>query len=174
VSQSPDPPLRPLVRPVVRLAEATDFEAIGDLTVAAYIDGGHVRPTDHYVDVLRDSATRAAQAQLWVAVDGPGVLGTVTYCPPGSPFRELGADNEGEFRMLAVSPTARGRGVGAALVTHCLELARAAGHTEVVLSTLPDQKAAHRIYDRFGFRRDPSSDWAPKPGTVLWALRLTL
>lgn len=159
---------------VIRPAVPGDFEAIGDLTVAAYVEGGHVNPSDSYIEVLRDSATRAEKAELLVAADDEAVLGTVTYCPVGSPFRELGTDRDGEFRALAVSPSARGRGVGAALVDHCAQLARGAGHTSMVLSTLPDQVAAHTIYERFGFRRDPESDWSPKPGTLLWAYRASL
>ncbi len=158
----------------IRLAEPADYAAIGDLLVAAYVDGGHVDPRDSYVAVLRDSATRAAKAQLWVAAAAQEILGSVTYCPQGSEFRELGTAADGEFRALAVSPAARGRGVGAALVAHCVKLSRAAGHTSMVLSTLPDQQAAHRIYERAGFHHDESSDWSPKPGTLLWAFRRQL
>lgn len=160
----------------IRLAAPADFEAIGALTVAAYVDDGFVNAQDAYVDNLRDCARRAREAQLWVAVSEPGgeVLGTVTYCPTGSPWRELSSPDEGEFRMLAVPPKARGRGVGAALVRHCLDLARAAGHSGIVLSTLPDQRGAHRIYERLGFTRASDSDWSPKRGTSLWAYRLRL
>jgi GNAT superfamily N-acetyltransferase len=169
------------MRLVIRLADPADFEAVGELTVAAYVGDGFVHAEDSYVDNLRDCARRAREAQLWVAVsqsDGQvpegQVLGTVTYCPMGSPWRELGTPDDGEFRVLAVAPQARGRGVGAALVQHCLNLARDAGHTRMVLSTLPDQRGAHRIYERFGFSRDPDSDWSPKPGTLLWAFRMEL
>jgi GNAT superfamily N-acetyltransferase len=158
----------------IRLADPADYEAIGDLMVAAYVTGGHVDAADSYVSVLRDSKTRAAKAQLWVAVEGEDILGSVTYCPHGSAFRELGGDEDGEFRALAVSPAARGRGVGAALVAHCIGLARAAGNRSMVLSTLPGQRTAHRVYERAGFQRDESSDWSPKPGTLLWAFRLQL
>lgn len=169
------------MRLLIRLAQPADFEAVGGLTVAAYVGDGFVHAEDSYVDNLRDCARRAREAQLWVAVsqsegqqpDG-NVLGTVTYCPIGSPWRELATPDDGEFRVLAVAPQARGQGVGAALVEHCLGLARAAGHTRMVLSTLPDQRAAHRIYERLGFSRDPDSDWSPKPGTLLWAFRAKL
>ena len=59
-----------------------------------------------------------------MAVDDDGtLLGSVTSCPPGSPWRELSVEGEGEFRMLAVAPAARGRGVGEALVRQCEERA---------------------------------------------------
>ena len=164
------------MRLLIRLAEPADFEAVGALTVAAYVGDGFVQAEDSYVAHLRDCERRAREAQLWVAVSESEdqVLGTVTYCPIGSPWRELGTSADGEFRVLAVSPTARGRGIGAAMVQHCLDLARTSGHTRMVLSTLPEQYGAHRIYERLGFTRDPDSDWSPKPGTLLWAFRMEL
>ena len=32
---------------------------------------------------------------------------------------------------------------------------------------LPDMRAAHRIYERLGFRRVPGRDWSPVPGIDL-------
>lgn len=153
----------------VRLAEPHEFAAIGELTVAAYISDGLLGPDDAYVPVLRNAAARAEQAQLWVAEADGEILGTVTYCPPGSPYRELAGPDQGEFRTLAVAPAGRGRGAGSTLVTHCLALARAAGHDSVVISTLPEMLAAHSIYRRAGFIRDDSRDWSPLPGRTLWA-----
>ena len=102
------------MRLLIRLAEPADFEALGALTVAAYVDDGFVQAEDSYVAHLRDCERRAREAQLWVAVSESEdqVLGTVTYCPIGSPWRELGTPADGEFRMLAVSPAARGPASG--------------------------------------------------------------
>ena len=145
----------------IRLATDADLEAVGDITVAAYTQFT-LGPDDPYVARLRDSATRAAQAQLWVAEDDDGtVLGSVTLCPPGSPWREISRPGEGEFRMLAVAPQARGRGVGEALTRHVLALCAAAGEEVVVISSLAEMTAAHRIYARLGFRRLPDRDWSP-------------
>lgn len=152
----------------IRLADAADLEAVGEVTLAAYAEFTH-GPDDPYVARLRDAATRAREAELWVAECGGVVAGTVTVCPAGSPWREIGRDGEGEFRMLAVSPTARGLGVGEALARHCLDLSRAAGHSAVVLSSLPGMAAAHRLYTRLGFRRLPERDWSPMPGVDLLA-----
>ena len=96
--------------------------------------------------------------------DLPGVLaGTVTFCPEGSPWSELARPGEGEFRMLAVAPEARRRGVAEALVGVCLERSTELGYTAVVLCSLPQQEPAHRIYRRLGFRRTPDLDWSPRP-----------
>lgn len=159
----------------IRLAVPEEYAAVGELTAEAYLADGLVPAGSGYDVALRDAASRAEKAELWVALDSTGSLaGTVTYCPVGSPFRELATDDEGEFRMLAVSPTARGLGAGTALTRHCLDRARADGHSSVVLSTSPHMPAAHRIYTRLGFTRLPDRDWSPVPGVHLLALSLSL
>ncbi len=57
---------------------------------------------------------------------------------------------EGEFRMLAVAPSARGRGVAEALVRTCVERSVELGYTALVLSSMPVQQPAQRIYARLG------------------------
>jgi ribosomal protein S18 acetylase RimI-like enzyme len=93
--------------------------------------------------------------------DSEAILGTVTICPPGSPWREVAREGEGEFRMLAVAPTSRGAGIGAGLLDLVVEHFRREGATRVVMSTLPRMQAAHRIYERAGFLRMPERDWSP-------------
>ena len=135
----------------MRLARPEDHAAVGDLVAAAY-DAFLLGPDDPYSLRLRDSATRAAEAELWVATGADGeLLGTVTFCPDGSPWREIAGPDEGEFRMLAVSPAAQGRGVGARLVELALTRAHEEGRQAVVLSSLPEMRSAHRVYERFGF-----------------------
>ena len=71
--------------------------------------------------------------------------------------------------MLAVAPEARGRGVGQALVQHCLDRSRALGYAGVRMSTMDRMTTAHRVYERLGFTRAPEDDWAPAPGVLLLA-----
>ena len=161
----------------VRPAHVDELSEVGDLTVAAYDADGHLVPDDPYVARLRDTASRAREAELYVAtlVDLPDRLaGTVTFCPEGSAWREIAGPGEGEFRMLGVAPEARRRGVAEALVITCLERSRELGYTAVVLSSLPEQRAAQRIYARLGFRRTPDLDWSPMPDVDLLAFRLDL
>lgn len=154
----------------VRRADPAVYVAVGELTVQAYLAGGSLPAGHPYYEVLRDAAARDTGAELWVAVDADGtLLGTVTWCPAGSSFRELGRVGEGEFRTLAVTPSARGRGVGEALVRHCLALAEQAGDTSVVISTSTWMHAAHRLYRRLGFVPAPERDWSPRPEIRLLA-----
>ncbi|MEO9325483.1 GNAT family N-acetyltransferase [Nocardioides sp. C4-1] len=158
----------------VRLARPADLERLGEITVAAYADFTH-GPDDTYVARLRDTAARADQAELWVAVHDDGrLLGSVTNCPPGSPWREIARDDEGEFRMLAVDPSVRRTGAGRALVEHVEERWRAAGATGIALSSLADMTAAHALYARLGFTRDPTRDWSPHDGVDLLAFTKAL
>jgi ribosomal protein S18 acetylase RimI-like enzyme len=76
--------------------------------------------------------------------------------------------------MLAVSPTARGRGVGEALARHVLDRAVELGFTAIVLSSSKEMRAAHRLYERLGFHRTPALDWSPEPDVPLITYRLAL
>ncbi len=157
----------------IRLARPAEHAAVGELTLAAYApftEGPH----DPSVAPLRDTTARAQEADVWVAVEDGQLLGTVTDPPPGSRFREIGGDDEGEFRMLAVAPEAPGRGVGAALVGFLLDRYRQRGLRGVALSTLAEMTTAHRIYERLGFTRAPEHDWSPLPGVRLIAFHLDL
>jgi GNAT superfamily N-acetyltransferase len=152
----------------VRRIRPEEHGAAGDVCVAAY-DPLLTGAEDDYRDRLHDVATRDAQAEVWVAVLDDRVVGVVTYCPPGSRWREIGRDDEGEFRMLAVDPAAQGTGAGTALARLCEERAREHGATGMALSSLATMTAAHRIYARLGYEREPGRDWSPVPGVDLLA-----
>ncbi len=153
----------------LRPVRAEELAAVGRLTASVYVGDGFVGASDGYVDVLADTARRAREAEIWVAVDDEQLLGSVTFVPPGSPFREIARDDEGEFRMLAVDPSARGRGVGQALVELCLRRSRELGYVGVRMSTMDRMTSAHRVYQRLGFTRLPEDDWSPEPGVSLLA-----
>lgn len=158
----------------LRRARPEEYAEIGAITVAAYEP--YLRGVeDDYRQQLLDTATRDREAEVWVAASDDGVLlGDVTVCPPGSPWCELARDGEGEFRMLAVAPAARGQGVGTALAALVVDRFRREGARAVVLSSLAEMREAHRIYERLGFRRRPDLDWSPMPETHLIAYRLEL
>jgi len=157
----------------VRRAQPRDLEAAGAVTVDAYAEFT-TGPGDHYIARLRDAARRDREAELWVAELDGAVVGTVTITPEGSPWREIAEPGEGEFRMLAVAPSARRRGVGEALMQLVFDRFRELGSQAIVLSSLAEMTAAHRVYERLGFVRLPERDWSPVPGVDLLAFRVEL
>ncbi|MFC9973377.1 GNAT family N-acetyltransferase [Spirillospora sp. NPDC127200] len=79
----------------------------------------------------------------WIAeVDGE---------PVGSIFCVRRDERTAQLRLLHVEPSARGLGVGGALVDECLRFAAGAGYEEIMLWTTALQKPAHRLYLRAGF-----------------------
>ncbi len=159
----------------IRRVRTSELEEVGRLTVEAYVGGEYVDRDNGYVRELLDVAWRDREAEVWVAAVGGGaLLGTVTFAPVGSRLREIARDDEGEFRMLAVTDAARGRGVGAALVEHCLARSRELGYAGVRMSSMDVMVDAHRVYERLGFLRSPDDDWSPQDGVrlVAYAARL--
>lgn len=165
---------------IVRVALPGEYAEAGQVTAEGYHADDLLRRRDGLIDNeyeawLADADRRAREAVLMVAVDDASILGTVTWCPPTSPLRELATrPDQAEFRMLSVAPAGRRHGVGRALVEACLDRARAEGMHEVLLSSLPQMTAAHALYREFGFVRAPELDHSPKPHVHLWAYRLSL
>jgi ribosomal protein S18 acetylase RimI-like enzyme len=165
---------------LIRVAREEEYAAAGALSVAGYDADGYLTFPDGtfddgYAGWLADAASRARKSTLLVALDGDELVGTVTWCPYGSGDAQLAKEpHQGEFRTLSIAPGARGRGIGRALVEHCLERARSAGLTEVLLFSLKEMLPAHRLYAGLGFVRRPDLDWSPEPEVDLWAFSLTL
>jgi len=161
----------------VRRAVDRDLPDVGEITAAAYVSDGFVSGNQEYLTQLRNAVARFTSAEVWVAVDvvTDEVLGSVTFCPIGSPYREIArTDEEAEFRMLSVRPSARRRGCARLLVSRCLDRARELGHTRMVLCSDERMLSAQRLYGELGFRRLPERDWSPVPGVSLWAFTLRL
>ncbi len=59
--------------------------------------------------------------------------------------------DQGELANIAIAPGFRGRGLGARLLEHVLERARARGVRKVFLEVRASNEAAHALYARFGF-----------------------
>lgn len=163
------------MRATIRLSTPEDFKAAGDVLVAAYRFGGFLHDTHGaHAARLSDTASRSREAEVYVAVVDGSVVGTVTFCPEGSVWREIGEPGEGEFRMLGVTPAAAGAGLGTALVQRCVDRSRELGYERVVISSLPTMTSAHRVYERMGFKRAPERDWSPAQGVLLHTYVLSL
>jgi GNAT superfamily N-acetyltransferase len=155
----------------IRAVRPEEHARVADLTVDAYTK---VHDVGDYAETLRDVARRVEHAEVLVAVEDGEVLGSATLVRDGGPYGEIAGPAEVEFRMLAVDPAAQGRGIGTALVRACLDDARRHGRERLVLSSGSWMTAAHRVYDRLGFVRDPARDWTPVPDVDLNAYVIDL
>lgn len=144
----------------IRTAQRGDYERIGELTAAAYIEGGHMRPQDRYMEHLHNVADRAERATLLVAeVDGQ-VAGSVTVTDYQGPYAEVARPGELEFRMLAVAPEYQGRGIARQLVRHIVSEAESRPDIRgITLCSLASMTRAHELYRSEGFVADPGRDF---------------
>lgn len=82
---------------------------------------------------------------LWIAEQSGGVVGSIFVMP------SEGVAGSAQLRMLYVEPSARGQGVGAALVAQAVSFARDHGYERMRLWTHTIQESARRIYAAAGF-----------------------
>ena len=83
---------------------------------------------------------------LLVGKDGDAIVGTATVIAYTSP-----AWTKARIEDVVVDQSARGQGVGRALVDACIELAGARGCTIVELQSKRSRVEANRLYQEMGF-----------------------
>jgi ribosomal-protein-alanine N-acetyltransferase len=122
------------VTPALRPMVLADLAAVLAVERAAYFSPW---AESHFRDSLRQDH------ECWVlgagdAVLGHGILSAVAH--------------EGELLNLCIAPEAQGRGLGAHLLSHLLDRARARQCDEVFLEVRDSNGAARRLYRRAGFQ----------------------
>jgi GNAT superfamily N-acetyltransferase len=90
--------------------------------------------------VVNDTVYRPADLPAFVAVDGPDLVGLVTYEP--------GIET---WHVLSLNSLVPGHGIGSALLNRVEAAARAIGCHRITLVTTNDNVDAIRFYQRRGF-----------------------
>ena len=85
--------------------------------------------------------------QIFFAVVGGKPAGTVALINT--------SDEEFELAKMAVSPEFRGLGLSNRLMAACIECAKAAGKSRIILESNTKQVAAIKLYRKFGFVEAP-------------------
>lgn len=96
----------------------------------------------HALDV---TGLQTPDIQFWTIWDGETLAGT-------GALKRLSPDH-GELKSMHTAQALRGRGVGAAMLRHLIETARAEGFTRLSLETGSRDyfRPAHALYERHGF-----------------------
>jgi GNAT superfamily N-acetyltransferase len=106
-----------------------------------------------------DALPGAAHFAAYEAGEGGPVLGTASIAPEPYPRGER--DGDWRIRGMATEPAQRGRGIGALLLSACLEHARAAGARRVWCNA---RSGVRGFYEREGFAVDGDEFELPEIG----------
>ncbi len=122
------------------------------------------RGSAHALDL---SGLRAREVTFWSAWEGEAVVGV------GALLRLDGG--QGEIKSMHTAETARGQGVGSAMLRHIMAAARARGMSRLSLETgsWPYFEPARSLYTRHGFVEcGPFGDYREDPNSVFMTREL--
>lgn len=160
----------------IRDVRMDELDAVAGVILAAYEQYKAAMPPAVWEAYSRDIVNvraRMANARLIVAEQDGKILGAVTFFADGSKG-ENWPPGYTCIRLLAVSPEARGMGIGRALMEECIRRSRALGALRVGLHTTEMMAVALAMYVRMGFIRAPEFDFNPAPGITVTAFRFDL
>jgi GNAT superfamily N-acetyltransferase len=130
----------------IRPARPDELEALRRLEIAA---GAPFR--DLGMDAVADDAPPSAVV-LGGALERGGLWVIEEDGAPAAYLLDDVVDGEAHLEQVSVHPSHARRGLGARLVEHLVDRARAAGHRAVTLTTFTDVPWNGPYYARLGFR----------------------
>jgi predicted N-acetyltransferase YhbS len=145
--------------PIIRAARRDDIPELSALIAAAlseFLKAAPVHLVERHIETSRDIESQWSRGQVLVMDSDGELLGGVVYYAA-----QLGMGFPAEWagmRTLVVSPSARGRGFGRALVRHCVDCAKVDGAAVFGLHTSAYMENAIYIYQATGFVRCPEYD----------------
>jgi ribosomal protein S18 acetylase RimI-like enzyme len=144
-----------------------DHNAVFDLVLLAFQEYSVPMRSNwnDYREVIIHSLGDHKRARRIIAKSNDSILGSVLLYPPGE---ELFVPDSNPVvvgwplvRLLAVSPEARNRGIGTALMNKCIQQAEHAGNRFLALHTTDMMVVAMRMYKKLGFKRYSKIDFHP-------------
>lgn len=134
-----------LIRPI----QSTDDAEMGHIVKSVLTEFKANKPGTAYFDESTNhlSATFThKKAAYWVLIEDNKVIGGGGIYPTeGLP------DDTCEMVKLYLSPHARNRGLGKAIIIKCFEKALEFGYRKMYLETMPELNQAVSLYERLGF-----------------------
>lgn len=111
-------------------------------------------PVEHMENIRAGYAELANDdtSTTWVALDGEEIVSYVcVYTEDIGAIHYLGVPQAAHFSIAATDPAYRGRGIGRALFTHILNIAREQGHDRIFTDWRITNLEASRYWPTFGF-----------------------
>jgi ribosomal protein S18 acetylase RimI-like enzyme len=158
---------------IIRDALPEELDRIEELVKTAYREFRPLFPEKVWQAWMDNvSQTVGAPAGMLIVGVAAGVIEGVVKFYPEASQSGMGHWPPGvaAIRILAVAPTARGRGCGTRLAAECLRRAREMRIATIFLCTGEFMHAARHIYEKIGFQRAPEFD--PHPGPIAYRLDL--
>jgi GNAT superfamily N-acetyltransferase len=152
----------------VRNAASEQFSEIGQLMVKVYgqLEGfPKEEEQPEYYKMLANvgSLTTKPGTELLVATSGEGkIAGAVVYFGDMKYYGSGGkATQEGGsgFRLLAVDPEERGKGIGKLLTAECIRKAKQSNARQLIIHTTMAMQNAWKMYEQLGFKRSQDLDF---------------
>jgi len=153
----------------VRNATPKEFNKIGELMVDVYakLDGfpSKFEQPDYYKMLANIGAlTEKSAVKLLIAVSSNGKIGGgLVYFGDMKYYGSGGTatleKNAGGFRLLAVDPAIRGKGIGKMLTQACIQIAKNEKQEQLIIHSTKAMKIAWKMYKKIGFKRSEDLDF---------------
>lgn len=153
----------------VRNARSDEFKQVGDLLVNVYSKiEGFPTETDQpeYYKLLHNAGelARNKNTEILIAVNLEGAIGgAVVYINDMKDYGSGGIatmeKNACGFRLLAVNPDYRNKGIGKKLTLACIEKGKLAGLSEMIIHSTESMQIAWKMYEKMGFKRSADLDF---------------
>jgi len=163
---------------LIREAKKNEFYLLQEQRLSSYQPYKKVIPPEHWEMLKSNLASPNDQqsgVEVFVAEIDGHIAGSVVLFPAESIAYEWDATTleYPEIRLLAVSEDFRSRGVGKALVEHCIDISKIRRQKFIGLHTGSFMENAIALYEKMGFQRVDSLDFTPlDDGVVIKAFRL--
>ena len=136
-------------KPIIRPIEKKDNKAIAKVIREVLIALGVPKVGTAYADAALDRMYQSydrSRARYFVVDDNGKLIG-------GAGIAQLDnySGNVCELQKMYFLEEARGRGIGATMMSQCIETARSFGYEQCYLETMPYMEAAQKLYKRTGF-----------------------
>ena len=153
----------------IREVQKSEYNQLGQLMIDVYsrLDGfPSQKEQPNYYEKLANIGVLNEQRDTKVLIaisSDTKILGGVVFFSDmamyGSGGTATSEKDASGIRLLGIDPQFRNSGVGKALTHACIQMAKEAGHSQVILHTTQAMQVAWKMYQKIGFIRSTDLDF---------------